>query len=61
MRGGRKLIAVGVISALSLLILWQQSRLSQRNACLRDGGTWTGTACAPGRGPILERDGLKRA
>jgi hypothetical protein len=60
MSGRRKLVAVAAIIALTGLIVWQQRRLAEQRACLANGGQWTGTMCAPGRGPILEREGLRR-
>jgi hypothetical protein len=44
------------------LWLWQWERTARLEACAARGGLWNGprATCIPGRGPILERDGLRR-
>jgi hypothetical protein len=55
-------IAGLTLVALAGLWLWQRERTGQIEACLAQGGVWDGArhGCRPVRGPILERDGLKR-
>jgi hypothetical protein len=53
----RLIIALSLLSVLTLLFGWQAHREQLVRACLGSGGAWTGTACGPLLPrPILQRD-----
>jgi hypothetical protein len=59
----RPVLAVAVLVILGGLIVWQQIRTRQLNACILANGAWDGvtSTCRPLPGsPILQRD-LRRS
>ena len=53
----RRLAAALVLLGLAALMGWRQHRAALNDACISDGGIWTGSGCgrAP-HAPILQRD-----
>ncbi len=63
MSRGRMIAVASVLIALAGLLLWQSYRERRVAGCVALGGTWHGptSVCEPSRGPILQREDLKRS